>query len=202
VNVYVVGAGGFGREVRRWAYDAGVDATAFIDRIEGVVDGLPVLPDSLEFSPRDVFLCGIGEPALKRIVCERLHGRGARFWTIIHPTAIVTQPSALGEGCIICPHAVVSVAARVGRLVSVNCSATVGHDAVVGDYCSISSHADICGNARAGEGVLLGSHASMLPHATAGDWSIVGSGSVVVLEAPERSTVMGVPASVIYRRTQ
>jgi sugar O-acyltransferase (sialic acid O-acetyltransferase NeuD family) len=201
LNVYIVGAGGFAKEVRRWAYDAGFDATAFIDRLDGLVDGLPVLPDSLEFSPRDVFLCGIGEPALKRIVCERLRSRGARYWTIIHPTATVTQPSALGEGCIVCPHAVVSVGATVGRLVTVNCAATVGHDTTVGDYCSISSHADVCGNARLGEGVLMGSHASLLPHAQAGDWSIVGSGSVVVREVPERATAMGVPASVIYRRT-
>lgn len=202
MNVYIVGAGGFAREVRRWAYDSGIDATAFLDRDAGELDGLPVVSDLMDFSPRDVFLCGLGEPALKRIVCERLRSRGARFWTIIHPSAIVTQPSALGEGCVVCPNAVVSVGAKVGRLVTINCAATVGHDSTVGDHCSISSHADICGNASLGDGVLMGSHASILPHATAGDWSIVGSGSVVVREAPERSTVMGVPASVIYRRPQ
>ena len=78
----------------------------------------------------------------------------------------------------------------------------MGHDTTVGDYSSISSHADICGHAVLGEGVLMGSHASILPHAVAGDFSIVGSGSVVVKEAPAHSTVMGVPASVIYTRRQ
>jgi sugar O-acyltransferase (sialic acid O-acetyltransferase NeuD family) len=201
-STYIVGAGGFGREVLRWARDAGIDVDAFLDTAEGVACGLPILPDDLVFSPRDVFLCGIGEPALKRIVCERLRSRGARFWSLVHPTAIVTEPAAMGEGCVICPHAILSVGSSIGRFVTVNCAATVGHDTVTGDYCSISSHADICGHASLGEGVLVGSHASILPHAHAGDWSIVGSGSVVVREAPERSTVMGVPAAVIYRKPQ
>jgi len=190
--IYVVGAGGFAREVAQWARDAGL----VIDRLLDQGD------DDLDFTPADWFLCGRGEPRLKRIVCERLRSRGARFRTLIHPTAVITSPGHLGEGTIVCPHAVVSVNAVVGRLVTINCAATVGHDTTVGDYSSISSHADICGHASLGDGVLMGSHASILPHAVAGDWSIVGSGSVVVKEAPARSTVMGVPASVIYTRTQ
>lgn len=203
--IYVVGAGGFGREVAQWAFDSGLGVDGFLDRDQDANPGklAPIVGgDDFDFGPEDVFLCGIGEPALKKIVCERLRARGAEFLTLIHPTAVVPHPSRLGEGCIVCPHAVVSVNALLGRLVTVNCAATVGHDTAVGDYCSISSHADICGNARLGEGVLMGSHASVLPHAKAGDWSIVGSGSVVVREAPSKSTVFGVPAQVIYRSGQ
>lgn len=203
--IYIVGAGGFGREVARWAFDANVAVDGFLDadpRADGG-SSIPVVGgDDYLLQPEDRLLCGIGEPALKRLVCERFIARGARFLTLIHPSALATSPGAIGEGCIICPNAIVSVGASVGRLVTVNCAATVGHDCTVGDYCSISSHADICGHARLGEGVLMGSHASILPHATAGDWSIVGSGSVVVKEAPARSTVLGVPAQVIYRSGQ
>jgi sugar O-acyltransferase (sialic acid O-acetyltransferase NeuD family) len=190
--IYVVGAGGFGREVTQWARDAGLVVDRLLDQGD----------DDLDFTPADWFLCGLGEPALKKVVCERLKSRGARFRTLVHPTATIAPNATIGEGAIVCPHAVVSVDAVVGRLVTINCAATVGHDTVVGDYTSISSHADICGHARLGEGVLMGSHASILPHAVAGDWSIVGSGSVVVKEAPAKSTVMGVPASVIYTRRQ
>lgn len=203
--IYVVGAGGFGREVAQWAFDTGVGVDGFLDSDPCADPGgmAPIVGgDDFPLQPEDRLLCGIGEPALKRIVCERFIARGAKFLTLIHPTAVVPQEGRLGEGCIICPHAVVSVNALVGRLVTVNCSATVGHDAIVGDWCSISSHADICGKAKLGEGVLMGSHAVVLPRAVAGDWSIVGSGSVVVKEAPPKSTVLGVPAQVIYRSRQ
>lgn len=203
MRIYIVGSGGFGREVLRWSRDAGIDADAFLDLEDSVCCGLPVYNESQhDFTPKDIFIVGLGEPAAKKIACERLQARGARFSTVVHPSAIVTEPASVGEGAVVCPNAVVSVGAVVGRFVTINCAATVGHDTSVGDYCSISSHADICGYASLGDGVLMGSHASILPKAKAGDWSIIGSGSVVVREAPARTTVMGVPASVIYRSGQ
>jgi sugar O-acyltransferase (sialic acid O-acetyltransferase NeuD family) len=122
---------------------------------------------------------------------------GARWATLVHPTATIGPGSTVGEGCILCAASGVTAGCRVGKHVVFNFYSGAGHDARIGDFCTLSGHADITGHAVLEEGVFVGSHGVVLPRAHVGAWATVGAGSVVLRSVPPGATVFGVPAKVI-----
>lgn len=206
-RLLIVGAGGFGREVLAWAEDVANAAdrppwsdVAFLDGDPNALDGYRVDnqivgdPDTHAPSGDEVFACAIGDPAAKLRVCRSLRDRGARFTTLVHPTAMVGPRCRLGEGVVLCPQATLTVDVTLGDFVALNARAGVGHDAVLGDGCTVSAYCDITGRCRLGEGVFLGSHAAMLPGSTAGEYARVAAGSVVYRRVAPHATVSGAPA--------
>lgn len=204
-KLIIVGAGGFGREVYAWATqhpDCGEaweihgfldDDTTVLDRFEypvgiiGTVSGYVPQADEL-------FVCAIGSPAIKQIVCEKLLERSANFHTLIHPSAVVGVNVKLGRGVVICPQAVLTVDIELGDFVAVNCHSSIGHDVVIGDYTTLSGHCDVTGNVRIGASTLLGSGARILPSKKVGSNALVGAGSVVIRSVGDGQKVFGNPA--------
>lgn len=203
--VYIVGAGGFGREVLQWASDHPDNGVRW--RIAGFIDdnlgalakfdiATPVVgpitghvPD-----PDARYLCGLGLPPAKRAVCSRLSEAGAKFLTLVHPRAYVGSRIVLGEGCVICPGAVLSCDIRLGRFVTINLGATVGHDADIGDYSALSALCDVTGFVHVGTDCFIGSRAGIVPHKRIGSRVHVGAGSTVINDIPDDTKVFGIPA--------
>jgi len=52
------------------------------------------------------------------------------------------------------------------------------------------------------DGVFVGNNANLLGNITIGENSRVGAGSVVLSDVPPNSTVVGVPAHIVYRNGQ
>lgn len=199
-RILIVGAGGFGREVRTWVRDAwegrGYGFAGFLDADasrggpEGTVVGDP---DTYRPMPGDGLLLGIGIPGIRRRLAEALTARGGRFLTLVHPTAIVAPSAVIGEGTILCPYAIVSAAATIGRGVLLNYHASVAHDASVGDYSALAPYATLGGFARVGADVFLGLHASIGPGRRVGDRSKVSANSAALADVPADTLVYGVP---------
>ena len=206
---FVVGAGGAGREVLSWAVQMRQEEW----QVEGLLDSnpnaigpgefpYPILGDSKTWVPAEdeVFIVGLGDPALRMQVCGDLKSRGARFVTVVHPSVIMALNVKIGEGCVLSPNVVVSTCSQLGDFVFVNIAASIGHDAKVGDGTTISAHCDVMGYVEIGRGCFLGSHASILPKKKVGDGAIVGAGSAVVRNVAPNTTVMGVPAQLLSSR--
>jgi sugar O-acyltransferase (sialic acid O-acetyltransferase NeuD family) len=205
-RVIIVGAGGFGREVLQWARHAWPKHTGkiigFLSEDPHALDGhaatLPILGTPADFEPRpgDGLVLAIGIRGVRRQVAEQLAARGARFLTLIHPTAIVADTAVIGAGTVICPYAVVSDAVRLGRFVLVNYHASLGHDASAGDFAVLSPYATMGGGACIANDVFLGLHASVGPAKRLGAGSVVSSNSVALVDVPEDCLVYGVPGRV------
>lgn len=204
-KLFIIGAGGMGRETLVWALDIPGDTRdwevgGFLNSIPTALDGYEcaykIVGDPLTYpiSTGDRFLCAIGDPQKRLLLCNKLRERGATFITLIHPTAIVGPRCIIGEGCIICPRVVVTCDVTIGDFVIININSTVGHNAVIGDGCTLSSHCVVTGFAKLGITVLMGTSASVLPKASVGDNAIVGAGSVVLRRVEPNKTVVGVPA--------
>lgn len=203
-DLVIVGAGGCGREVLQWAKDinrAGKrwnilgfindDLTALMDydceySIIGTIEGW--MPEA-----NQEFACAIADPAGKETVVKKLKGRGAKFASIIHPSAIIGDHTQVGEGLVMWPNSIIDVNVKVGDFVTLLSSA-IGHDAQVGDYCTISSYCDITGGVKLSEKVFLGSHVTVIPKKKIGVGAYVGAGSVVMANIKDGSRVMGNPA--------
>lgn len=205
-KVIIVGAGGLARMIYSWlpdVFDNRWEPIGFIsDRLD-ILDSydyeLPVLSTIQEYRPEadHVLVMAIADPKAKLMIAEELEGRGAKFMSFIHPTAIVGKHVEIGKGCVVCPRAVLTCDIGIGNFVLVNLGVTIGHDVIIGDGCTINSHADVTGGVHLGTGVFLGSHAVITPGVKVKDFAKIGAGSVVVKQVKPDITVFGVPARKI-----
>lgn len=201
----LVGAGRFARELIDWAEDraaltGGPRVSGFLDASAGALDGFDYQLDyhgtieDYQPQPHERLLMAIGEPREKRRVAQLLKARGARFATLIHPSAVVARSARLGEGVVVCPHALVSADATVGDFVAVNALSGVGHDVVVGAYSTLSSQVDLTGAVQVGECCFFGSGARVLPDITVGAEARIGAGAVVMRTVAAGAVMYAAPA--------
>ena len=206
-RIIIIGAGGYGRELLQWIKDINMvkptwEIAGFIDdnlrSLDGVECDYPVIGRLSEWEPEgnEVFALALGEPKMKQAVAEQMKGRGARFASIIHPTATITPYSHYGEGFIMFPYAKLSVNSSVGDFVSL-LSSGVGHDVCIGDYTTISGACNVLRNVRIGKRVFLAAGVSLAQDIRVGDDSYLGLGSVVLKDVPDKSKVFGNPARVM-----
>jgi sugar O-acyltransferase (sialic acid O-acetyltransferase NeuD family) len=202
VTLFIIGAGGFGRET----YDAVLAArtaggdsagseepVVFCDhnRAGQVVRGVPVVcPDDAA----DDFVVAIADTGVRARLAADLTARGLRARTVIDPRAVIGGETSIGAGSVVLALAHVSSSCVLGRHVQVNYTATVGHDAVLEDCATIFPGANVAGAVRIGAGATIGSNACVLQGRTVGPGAFVGAGAVVTRDVAAGTTVTGVPA--------
>lgn len=206
-NLYIVGAGGFGRELaawindlpsqsRDWVWQGFLDDNAAALKPFGNFASVSPLA-SHKVSAQNIYLCGIGSPAIKKKVVEPLLKHGAEFISFIHPRATIGDRVKLGQGVVICPECVLSCDIELGDFTMINLRSTIGHDAKVGPWSTISAQCDLTGGVELGAEVFLGSRVSIIPGKKVGDGAIVGAGSTVMTNVPAHVTAVGNPARVL-----
>ncbi len=116
----------------------------------------------------------------------RVLAQGTRFWTgiEIHPGA------------------------RIGRRLFIDhgIGVVVGETAIIGDDVTMYQGVTLGGTGKQDgkrhptllDGVFVGNNANVLGNITIGERSRVGAGSVVLRDVPPDSTVVGVPAHIVY----
>jgi sugar O-acyltransferase (sialic acid O-acetyltransferase NeuD family) len=195
MQLYIAGAGGFGRETLDVALALGVSVDAFLDDhlVGEQRRGLPVLsPDAAATDAR--FVVAIADPNGRRLVVARLLKAGLSPHTLVHPRATVAPEATLGEGCVVLAGAYVSSSVRIGGHVQINYNATVGHDAVLEDYVTVLPGGNVSGACVLRTGATVGANAVVLQGRALGVDAFVGAGAVVTRDVPDATRVAGVPA--------
>lgn len=207
-SVYIVGAGGLGREVYDWMQEA-MDFSkeycfaGFLDDNTAALKGFDLEASITPlkeycYQKGDCLICGVANPELKYKLCQPLVEAGAEFLTLIHPSAKVGARSEIGMGSVICPQVVVTCDVRVGAFVLLNLTTTVGHDARIGDWSTVSAHCDITGSVQLGDLVFMGSGSRVIPKKSVGVSATIGAGAVVIRNVPAGCSVFGNPARTIF----
>ena len=188
----IVGAGGFGREVRQWMMiDQRPEAIVFLDDHSTG----PLVVGTIESYERlegDEVLIAIADPKQKQAAAERF----AKLGVYICGSATVGDAN-IGEGSLILPGVVVSTNVTLGKCCALNLQTIIGHDTQIGDYCQLSPLVDIMGNVKIGARCFFGGSAVVIPHVTIGDDCTIGAGAVVIRDVPSGSKVVGNPGRII-----
>lgn len=207
-NLIIIGAGGCGREVLQWAKDINEkekrwNIKGFIDddinALDGKVCSVKVLSriDEYEISAEDEFVCCIGNSIVREKIVEKMKADGARFTSIVHPTAVVADSASIGENVIIYPFALISDNTVIGDGSIVNMHSSVGHDSVLGRYCTISAHCDVTGMCTLGARVFMGTTSHVVPASRIGNDVYICAGSTVMTRVRDGMKVLGNPAKII-----
>jgi sugar O-acyltransferase (sialic acid O-acetyltransferase NeuD family) len=200
VTLYIVGAGGFGRETLD-AVRAAATApqVAFVDEhpATATVDGCPVLlPEQLVSARQrsDEFVVAIADAGARRRLAARFEDRGLRPATVVDPRAVVSPGASIGPGCVVLGQAFVSTGTVLGAHVHVNYQASIGHDTVLEDLVTILPGANIAGGVTIGTGATVGSNAAVLQGRRLGPGVMVGAAALVTRDVAAGQLVIGIPA--------
>jgi len=138
-----------------------------------------------------IWCVAIGDNRARVAEAMRLARHGAKFATVVAPTAVVL--SNLGEGTCVLHKAVIEPGCSIGHHCIINTSAVVCHDTTVGDFVHISPGATICGGCIIGNRVWVGAGSVVREKVIIGEGAVIGAGSVVVKNIPPGVTAYGVP---------
>ena len=201
--IYILGAGGFAREVLNIIIDLGreEDVLGFVEQ-HSVREG-EVLNDKkvydekvLDFAPSGTKLTGaIGSPK-RRIWIEQLEQKGFEFETLIHPTVVKSRWVKIGRGSILCAGNVLTNNIEIGNHTIINLGCTVGHDVRMGNYVTVSPGVDISGNVTIEDGVWVGIGSTLIEKTKVGKGSYLGAGACVTKDIPPGVLAVGIPAVV------
>jgi len=208
IELVIVGAGGMGREVFSWlSYEIkgkeNIKIKGFLDDNPDALAGFhypnKIIGKISEYEPlkNERVVLSILDPKTKRRIAEYLMTRGAEFYTLIHPTAIIGTNIKMGKGIIICPNCILTNDITIGDFVFINTNSTIGHDAIIGDYTSINGKVEITGRVKVGNGCLFGVGAKVIPGRVINDGAKIGAGSIVIRNVQRDVTVFGNPAKRI-----
>lgn len=204
----IVGAKGFAKEVLEVICQAdGLAQVAFYDDVSTDLPPLlharfPVLRTPAEaqhwLAGDHRFTLGVGSPALRRALAEKLRALGGVLTSTLSPKATIGAfGNEIGAGCNVMTGAVLTGSITLGEGVLVNLNCTIGHDSVVQAYCELSPGVHLSGHVALGPGCVLGTGAVVLPGVRIGANSVVGAGSVVTKDLPANVLAVGIPAKVI-----
>ena len=200
-DLFIVGAGGFGREavwtierINEAAPQPVWNVVGFADddpaKASGNFEGYPML-GTVEKASKDmpgasVFIA-IGDNAIRRRIYTQL--RGHDFPAIIDPSAQVSPTTEFKHGTYIAVEAVVSVGTDIGKFVIINARAGVGHDSVVGDFVNIAPGVSLSGHTTIGEDAFMGTNSCTAPGMTVGKGAVVACGTPVLKDVDPGATL-------------
>jgi sugar O-acyltransferase (sialic acid O-acetyltransferase NeuD family) len=203
-KLYLVGAGGLGRELEFWINLIPPDERNY--EINGYIDDNPcallnnpsdytVVGDTFnfEFKSGDLAALCINNSVIKEEVYNRLMDK-VEIFTFISPLARVSKFSKIGPGTIITPNCLITTNVTIGKCVLINLGCQVGHDSSIGDFSSLMPNVDIGGNCKIGSHVFFGSNSTLIPAKKINNNIRIGAGSIVISNLNKPGTYFGNPA--------
>jgi sugar O-acyltransferase (sialic acid O-acetyltransferase NeuD family) len=208
-RLIIISAGAFGRELRDIARDIAAAEgdkcpwkfAGFLDDRPRILEGKDAKGEIIIDSPfvykpdeNDFFICGIGNPKVRREYADRIRFKGGKFATLIEPSSRISLSASIGEGSLIGPFCAISCDLSIGPDTMITAHVTVGHDVRIGNACHIGAFVFLGGEVTLGDVVTIHPHATILPGVTLHDGCTVGAGAVVTSDVAQGTTVFGVPA--------
>ncbi len=209
-DLYIIGAGGFGREVA-WLVER-INEIEPTWNLKGFIDDNIAIHGSLQDDysviggcdylmniTQEVWVvCAVGSAKIRKKIIEKLKNyANVKFATLIDPSVMRSERADIGEGSIICAGTIITVDISIGSHVIINLDCTIGHDDIIHDFVTIYPSVNVSGNVVVGECAELGTGMQIIQGKSIGRESIIGAGAVVIRDIPEKCTAVGSPAKPI-----
>lgn len=207
MRIFLVGAGGFAREVldiiealsadgtpREVAgiyADGGGDTDLLAARgysLSGTVAQMPTP------GPDDRYIVAFNDPSGREHIANSLRDTGWIAGSLVHPDATLGSRVSYQPGLVVCAGARVGTNVTIGPHVQLNANCTIGHDTRLDGYVSVNPLASIGGRSTVSQRAVIGTGANVIQRIEVGADAVVGAGAVVIRNVAAGTTVAGVPA--------
>lgn len=209
-ELILVAASGLAREVLASMRTSGSsNVVGFLDDDPALAgehfEGLPVLgriSDATAFPTASFVLCA-GKGSTREKIAFRLAGMGigsVRYASFVDRSAVVSDDSVIGAGCILLANVVLTAGVRLGSHVVAMPNVTFTHDDEVDDFATLAAGVSLGGGVHIGRRAYLGMNSAVREHLSVGSGATVGMGAVVIKHMPDDVTWVGVPARPVPSR--
>lgn len=195
-NIVLYGASGHCKVIIDLLESDGLAIGSIIDDApKSDILGYPVLhSENYCFSGEEKMILSIGNNKVRKNLSEKLN---VTFVRAIHPKAIISKHSVIGEGTVVMAGAIVNPEVSIGVHCIINTGAVIEHDCKINDFAHISPNVSLAGGVEVGEGSQVGIGASVIQGVKIGKWAVVGAGAVVIHNVPDFAVVVGNPGKVL-----
>jgi sugar O-acyltransferase (sialic acid O-acetyltransferase NeuD family) len=186
----LIGCGGHAREVMA---QMGKNLPCFVDDKFMNEKTRPLS----EFDPKKYkVMVAVADSKNRFDIIQRLP-KETKYFTFIHPTALIMKNVTFGEGSFIGAHSILTTNIKIGKHAILNRGNQIGHDCEIGDYFSMMPGAIVSGNVKIYDCVYMGSNSCIKEKLSAHSLSTIGMGAMVVDYINDSGTYVGVPAKKI-----
>ena len=155
--------------------------------------------DDYQYADDDLFVIGIGKPALRMAVYDWLMSINAHCYTLRHPTVYICPSAEIGKANIFQRGSVVMANAKIGNANFFNGIVVVGHDVHIGDGNVFNILTCISGHVRIGNTNQFAPHSILLEHSRVGSMNVFAPGTVVYKGCKDHCLMTGNPGIIEWR---
>lgn len=199
-KIIILGSGGFFIEQFYWLKDSLKKKKNY--KIEAIVStknqsqklfNIPIINEKEIPKSKNILLyIAIGSTKVRAKIIKKFYTHN--FYTLIHPSAIVSKGAKIGKGCIISPNTIIAGDAKVGNFNVFNFNSMISHDCITGDNNIFSPGSKVLGWCKMGNNNYLGAGSIMLPKISIGNNNIVGANATLNKNFKNSLTLIGTPA--------
>lgn len=200
-KVVILGAGGHAKSIADIVLKSNDQVIGFLD--DNVEIGTAIIKsrdikvigkieDSLNIANNQniLFVIGIGNNKVREKIAKQYN---IKYYTAIHPTAVIAQDVQIEEGTVVMANTVINVGASIGKHCIINTGAIVEHDNTIEDYVHLSPSVVLSGTVKIGKYTHLGTGTKVRNNINITANVIIGVGGVVVKDINKEGTYVGVP---------
>lgn len=150
------------------------------------------------------FAISVGSNDIRADLFNKIIERGGNVVTLIHPSAVVSKYSKIGNG--VCIHALSVVAPDtvIGDDCVISHNDLVTHGVRMGNHCFLASNIVLGAYTVMRDYAFIGSGATIVSAKAKelGCHSLVGAGAVVIKPIPDNAVVVGNPAKILNKKNE
>lgn len=201
----ILGASGHGKVVADTAELLGYECVFFDDAYpeKQTNEVWAIVGNSAELYERLPEFAGvavaIGDNAIRAQKLTEFKERGAPLPCLIHPDAVVSQYTEIGEGSVVFAGAIVNAFTKMGLGAIINTGCTVDHDCHLGEAVHISPGANLAGGVTVADYAWVGIGASVKQLANIGSNAMIGASTVILKDVPADAVMVGNPAKPLLK---
>ncbi len=147
------------------------------------------------------FALSMGDNFIRKELFYKIKAANGMIPTLIHPSAIVSRHSILGEGVVVHINSVIHPDVTIGDNTVFSYNTSITHSSKIGSHSYVALSAMIGAHIVIGDNVFIGIKAGIVSSKVdyIGDFAYIGAGALVVKSVEARTMVIGSPAKV-YKR--
>jgi sugar O-acyltransferase (sialic acid O-acetyltransferase NeuD family) len=142
---------------------------------------------------RDCYcIVAVGDNHVRIEIVKKLVG--TKFYTAIHPSAVIADTVKIGEGTVIMAGVVINVDTEIGKHCIINTAVTIDHDNRIGDFVHISPGAHLAGGVSVGEHSWICTGAVIINNIHVGEDVVLGASARALKDIDVPGVYVGTPA--------